>query len=62
MAAAVVTDDKNLNLHHRLSDYFINRALELLEDAKAEADPIRKLDIEARVARYWEISRTAARY
>lgn len=42
----------------RLSDYFIRRAIELLEAAKAENDPIRKLDIEARVARYWAIART----
>jgi hypothetical protein len=42
----------------RLANYFIRRAIELLELAKAEHDPIRKLDIEARVARYWAIAKT----
>jgi hypothetical protein len=42
----------------RLSDYFMARAIDLLEEAKRENDPLRKLDTEQRVARYWSLART----
>lgn len=42
----------------RLTAYFLRRALELLEEAKREADPVRKLDLEARCIRYWQAAQT----
>lgn len=53
-----MTRDDNPN-DRRLSSYFISRAIELLEDAKAENNPIRRLDIKSRVAEYWRIAKTA---
>jgi hypothetical protein len=44
----------------RLHDYFLRRAIELLEKAKAaeqEGDVVRQMDLEARVAQYWAIAR-----
>jgi hypothetical protein len=41
----------------RLQEYFYRRALDFLEQAKAENDPIRRLDLEARIATYWRIAR-----
>lgn len=45
----------------RLSDYFIRRAIELLEAAKREDDPARKREIENSMAEYWRIARTGSR-
>ena len=36
----------------------LRRMPRALEEAKAERDPIRRLDIERRVADYWRIART----
>ena len=44
----------------RMRNYFMRRAVELLERAKAaeqEGDIVRQLDLEERVAKYWAISR-----
>ncbi len=46
----------------RLAIYFLNRAVELLEAARIENDPLRRLDLEQRVLHYWQASRTAQRH
>lgn len=41
----------------RLAQYFIHRALELVEEARHEIDPERKLRLEVHALRFWEAAR-----
>jgi len=43
----------------RLASYFLRRAVDMIEDARAETDPVRRLDLEKRISDYWRIAKTA---
>ena len=55
--SAVGRDDDDA----RLSKYFLRRAIELLEQARDETDPVRRIDLELRCLHFWNASKTAQR-
>jgi hypothetical protein len=52
-----MTDAHDDAIERRLRDYFLNRALELLEEAKGAEEAELKYELEERVAGYWRIAR-----
>jgi hypothetical protein len=55
--AAVTTNDEDPE-ERRIRKYFLGRALEFLEQAKSENDPVHRIDLEKKIAKYWRIAKT----
>ena len=47
-----------MSREERLTNYFLTRAIEMLEAAKAEKDEERRCNLEQRCAGYWKIAKT----